>query len=150
MSYYSDGQRWWVYQDLSSASGDLVVPKALHTDVSVPIGGTQFLERHQLIVTGFVYSFVADAAGEGFQLNAVDSDTHRIWAALSQAAGVVQFSVSGIEVMLSPACADTPSSNPAKLTWVKVGTPTSGSLLVCGLHASADGKRAWTGSPISF
>lgn len=156
-SIIRDGGRfWWSYVDFMAGDADIAIPTPLRrgpTDAS----GQRFAEERGLIILGWSYNFVADAAGEGFDLESVDSvfipgttSTFKIYGDLSQAAGRVAHNVTDVAIPLSKAdCIPTPTSG-ATLRFNLIGTPTSGTLLIWGVETSEHISKFVSGSPVTF
>jgi hypothetical protein len=161
---YSYGTPWRVSYNLADASAtqDLVIPTPLRTG-SLNIANQRFQERNGIIILGFAYTFRASAADVGFELVSIDdaydpgtTRTFSIFNVKAQAAGVLNLSVSPCFIPLTPAnpFASTPVGGASGATLRLVATatkPTSGTLLIWGIHGTMDfGKWGYSGSPAFF
>jgi hypothetical protein len=145
----ASGDIRWVFHQMTGDT-DLVVPKPTRVDLVQPIAGSYFLETHQIVLLGAAFNYYADAAGEGFQLVATDSiRSNVVYRHTAGAAGQVtgQFNCY---LKLSPGAATSPASDAAKLSLVRIGTPTEGNITVWFAHISATDKTGITGSPYTY
>lgn len=144
-----DGDLNWAYLDVATqGSGDLVVPKALRTDVAAPSAGDPWVERSQIILLGWHYSVTADAASEGFRLVAIEGDgTVNPIMAAKAASGTSITGSAQCFIPLSAAGSATPLAAAAKLSVVIVGTPVVADLTVWYMHSSGGSARIYGASP---
>lgn len=149
----SQGDPWCVAFNLGGASDtDIVIPKAFRKDGAVPIAGDQFEERYQIIVMGFAYTYITGAAARGFNIEGVtDDSTVVLWEELSDAVGRVHAAVDECYIPLQDASSDSPGLDPGTLRVNIVGTaPTSGTLLIWGVHQVSQGLRVFNGAAIDY
>lgn len=153
----SYGTPWRVSVPLT-VGDTLVVPSPLRRG-PVDIANQRFVERNGIILLGFAYSYVAGAASVGFDLTSEDdayfpgsTTTFTVWQARSQAAGLVSLAVPECYVPLTRGDTITTPVNGASLKLTVTGTaPTSGFLLLWGIHGTMDfGDMAYSGSPAIF
>lgn len=145
--YEQVGQPWHLLINLTTISGtarDIVIPQATHRDPN------QFTSGYGIVITGIHYN-MRGTAGNGFTLQAVDNiniatpggagTTYPIYSATCAAATVsTTQSLSGLWIPLAKGTyTNSTPLRGAKLQIVQIaGLPTSGHVLVTGLHTGYD------------
>lgn len=148
------GDAWCVHWDQGLGDIDLVIPKAYRQDNSVPISGSRFEERNQIIVLGVAYMVLTGTGPLGVQLveKIPGGPTRTLWEVSSATAAIVD---GGFQCYwpLAPASSDaaTPASDPARLSVVRVGSVVSAHLTVWGVHSAAKGRvDPWSTPPFTY
>lgn len=170
------GNAWYLTVPLT-ADATLIIPRDARRIAGNAGGGAKFIDAHRVILLGMAYTYVAGAAGVGFDLNAREFNvgtpatpragiTRKIWSVLSAAANtVVSLAVPEMYVPLtgaesSPTVFEGSPASPvtldlaqsARLELDVTGTaPTSGQLFLYGVYVNHDFPCAfdYQGSPFT-
>lgn len=164
LSLLREGTPWWVSVNLTQADQDIVIPAPAVRGTQISNMGTKLTVNHRLIILGWAYDYVA-ANGNGFDLEFTDTAvtpsvqrtiiTSRATTAITaiQQACPFTFLPGPAGAYNANGSPDQPLGNPASLRLNTTGTPpTSGRLVVWGIHTDADWKpgKLFTGSPVNF